>query len=219
MREDTTPAGAPVTLPPLLVELWRLLAAHRPAVRQARCFDRLRALVVGQVCSAARRTITQVLLALGLSDADWSAFYRLFSHARLDYDVLTRCFVQQTLAQLPPQEPYVAVVDGVQLPRSSQRMPGTSWLKNPRTPVWKPGIHRAQRFVHLAALLPRWQGYSRAVPVHWVPAFPPTAVPGAAAPQKEWEAARAQLTALAARDVGCRRAGGAAGPGAGRRQL
>jgi hypothetical protein len=36
-----------------LVELWRLLAAHRPAVHQARCFDRLRARVVGQVCSRA----------------------------------------------------------------------------------------------------------------------------------------------------------------------
>jgi hypothetical protein len=45
MTQDTTPAGGPVTLPPLLVELWRLLAAHRPAVRKARCFDRLRALV------------------------------------------------------------------------------------------------------------------------------------------------------------------------------
>ena len=33
-------------------------------------------------------------------------------------------------------------------------MPGTSWLKAPRTPQWKPGIHRAQRFFHLAALLP-----------------------------------------------------------------
>src|SRR5438034_4284418 len=91
-----------------------------------------------------------------------SAFYRLFSLFRLDYSVLTRCFVYQTLAQIPADGPYVAVVDGVHLPRSSQRSPGTSWLTCPRTPPWKPGIHRAQRFVHLAALLPRWQGYSRA---------------------------------------------------------
>ena len=53
-----------------------------------------------------------------------------------------------------PRAPYVAVVDGVQLPRSSREMPGTGWLK-PRTPPWRPGIHRAQRFLHLAALLPR----------------------------------------------------------------
>jgi hypothetical protein len=162
-------------------------------VHQVRCFARLRAVVLGHLCTAARHTLTQVLLALGLVDADWSAFYRLFSHARLDYGVLTRCFLRATLAQIPAEEPYVAVIDGVHLPRSSQRMPGTSWLKCPRTPPWKPGIHRAQRFVHLAALLPRWQGYSRALPLRWVPAFPPKAVPGAAAPDKEWEAGRAQL--------------------------
>jgi hypothetical protein len=193
MTQDTTLAGAPTTRPPLLMELWRLLAAHRPAVRQARCFDRLRALVVGHLCTVARHTLTQVLLALGLVDADWSAFYRLFSMPRLDYGVLTRCFLHQTLAQIPADGPYVAVVDGVQLPRASLRMPGTSWLKCARTPPFKPGIHRAQRFVHLATLLPRWQGYSRALPLRWVPAFPPKAVPGAAAPRKEWEAALAEL--------------------------
>jgi hypothetical protein len=74
MTQDTTPAAAPTPLPPLLRELWRLLAAHRPAVRQTRCFDRLRALVVGQLCPAMRHTITQALLALGLIAADWSAF-------------------------------------------------------------------------------------------------------------------------------------------------
>jgi hypothetical protein len=193
MLQDTTPAAAPLTLPPLLGELWRLLAAHRPAVHQVRCFDRLRALVLGHLCTAARHTLTQVLLALGLVDADWSAFYRLFSHARLDYEVLTRCFVRATLAQIPAEGPYVVTLEGVPLPRSSQRMPGTAWLKNPRTPPWKPGSHRAQRFLPLAALLPRWWGYCRALPLRWVPAFPPKAVPGAATPQTEGDAARVQL--------------------------
>ena len=72
-------------------------------------------------------------------------------------------------------------------------MPGTAWLKNPRTPPFKPGIHRAQRYLHLAALLPRWQGYSRALPLRFVPAFPPKAVPGAAEPLTEWAAGLAQL--------------------------
>src|SRR2546430_12285138 len=151
MTQDTTPTTAPRTLPLLLVELWRLLDAHRPAVRQGRCFDRLRALVLGQVVAAGRRTIAGALLALGLCDADGSAFYRLCSAPRLDYDVLTRCYLRATLAGIPAQGPYVTVVDGVQIPRSSLHMPGTSWLKNPRTPPFKPGIHRAQRFAHLAA--------------------------------------------------------------------
>jgi hypothetical protein len=138
-RTATMPTAAPALLPPLLRELWWLLAAHRPAVRQARCVDRLRARALGHLCTAARHTISQVLLALGLVAADWSAFHRLVSHARPGYAVLSACFLQEALAQMPEEEPYVAMVDGVQRPRASRTMPGTSWLKNPRTPVWKAG--------------------------------------------------------------------------------
>jgi hypothetical protein len=209
MSKDTMPAAPfmPTVVPPLLVELWRLLTAHRPAVRQARCFDRLRALVLGQLCTTARHTIAQLLLALGLMDADWSAFYRLCSRPRLDYALLTRCYLRQTLAQIPADGPYVAVLDGVQVPRASRTMPGTAWLKCPRTPPWKPGSHRAHFLVHLAALLPRWDGYSRALPLRLDPAFPPKAVPGAAPAQTEAQAALAQMQWLRAElDAAGRRA-------------
>lgn len=192
MTQDTMARPTP-TVPPLLHELWRLLDAHRPAVQQGRCFNRLRALVVGSVLTVARPTITSLLAALGLTDADWSAFYRLFSDGRLDYDILTRCFLQETLAEIPPEEPYVAAMDGTQLPRTSHKMPGTAWLKAPRTPPFKPGIHRAQRYLHLATLLPRWRGYSRTLPLRFVPAFTPKAVPGAAEPCTEWAAGLAQV--------------------------
>jgi hypothetical protein len=191
MLQDTT--SDPVVIPSLLEEVWRLLAAHRPAVGQARCFVRLCALVLGFLGRVSRPTLAGVLLTLGLHDADWSAFYRLFSHQRVDYDTLTRCYLGATLAQMPADGPYVAALDGTQLPRSSRSMPGTAWLKNPRTPPFKRGIHRAQRYLHLAALLPCWQGSSRALPLRFVPAFPPKAVPGAADPCTEWAAGLAQL--------------------------
>jgi hypothetical protein len=200
MIQDSTPAPAlaPAALPALRRELWRLLAAHRPAVRQTRVFDRLRALVVGQLCAVARHTLTQLLLTLGLVDTEPSAFYRLVGRARLDVDTLARCYLHETLADVPVEEPYVAVVDGLQIPRNSRTMPGTAWLKNPRPPPWKPGSQRAQFFVHRAALLPRWQGYSRALPLRLDPAFPPKAVPGAAPPQTEGQAALTQLQGLRA---------------------
>jgi hypothetical protein len=74
-------------------------------------------------------------------------------------------------------------------------MVGTSWLKAPRTPPWKPGIHRAQRFVHLAWLPPaNALGYSRAIPLRLDPALPAKAVRPAEQPaQKEWEVGLAQL--------------------------
>lgn len=194
MHEHTT--SAPPPLPPLLAALWTLVGAHRSAVRQGRVFDRLRGLVLGLVCVRVRHTLTQALLALGLTDTDPSAFYRLLSRGRVCYATLTRCFLAQTLAECPAVGPYVAVVDGVQVPRHSRRMPGTAWLRCPRTPPWQPGSHRAQFFCHLAALLPCWQGTCRALPLRLDPAFPPKAVPGAAPPATEAQVASTHLAWL-----------------------
>jgi hypothetical protein len=194
MLQDTTA----IRPRPLLTELFTLLDAHRPACRQARPFQRLVALVVGHLCAFGRQTITQALVALGLTAHDWSAFYRLFGVPRLDYDQLTRCFLGEWLTSVPPDGPLVVVMDAVQIPRASGRMPGTSWLKAPRTPAFRPGIHRAQRFEHLAGLLPRAEtGYSRAVPLRFMPAFPPKARPAAGvAPQTEGAAGLAALSWL-----------------------
>jgi DDE superfamily endonuclease len=176
---------------PLLDALRSLLLAHRSAFRQERTFLRAQALILGHLFCFARRTVTQALIALGLTDHDWSAFYRLFAEGRIDYEILSGRFFLETLPHVAPSEPYVAVVDGVQIPRSSRQMPGTSWLKSPKTPPFSPGPHRAQRFLHLAALLPRSEaGYTRALPLRFDPAFPQKAVPAEGfEPKKPWEAA------------------------------
>jgi hypothetical protein len=179
------------TSTPLLDALRTLLLAHRSAFRQQRTFLRAQGLILGHLFCFARRTITQALIALGLTEHDWSAFYRLFGHRRIDYELLSSCFFKETLPHVPKSAPYVAVVDGVQIPRSSHRMPGTSWLRSPKTPPFRPAPHRAQRFLHLAGLLPRSEeGYSRALPLRMEPSFPEKAVPADGfAPRKQWEAA------------------------------
>ncbi len=188
-EHSTLPTNEPSSTPPLLFELLRLLDAHRCAFRQERTFLRMQALLFGHLFSFARHTITQALVALGLTKSDWSAFYRLFSIPRMDYEALSSRFFEEILTHFAPSEPFVAAVDGVQVPRHSHKMAGTSWLKNPRTPPFMPGIHRAQRFVHLAGLLPKSeQGYSRALPLRWESAFPEKAIAAAAKPRKEWEA-------------------------------
>jgi hypothetical protein len=177
-----------------------LVEAHRSACGQARVFRRLEALTLGQVIAFGRRTVTQMLVALGLTEADWTAFYRVLSVPRLDYGVLARTFLQQVAATSTASEPWVVAVDGVQVPRSSRTLPGTAWLKAPRTPPWRPGIHRAQRFVHLAWLAPRTVlGYSRAIPLRWEAAFPAKAVrPAGLATRTEGQAAVAALRWLRA---------------------
>lgn len=143
---------------------------------------------MAELFSFGRKTMTQRLVSLGVTEQDWSAWYRLLSVPRVDQEKLSQVLTQQTLRHVPESEPYVAVIDGVQIPRSSRRMPGTAWRRCPRTPVFGMGIDRAQRFVNLAWLTPPEEGYSRAIPLRLWPAFPATAVAWSEPPCKEWEA-------------------------------
>lgn len=176
------------TPPKILQKLFELLEIHREAFRQERTYWRGVGMVLGEVFNFGRHTVTQGLMALGMTDGDWSGWYRLFSKGRYAEQKAARIFIRETFGHTSANEPYVAGVDGVQIPRSSLKMAGTSWLKAPRTPVFKVGIHRAQRFLHGSWLTPMEAGYSRAIPLRFLPAFPPKAKPAQVAPQREWEA-------------------------------
>lgn len=173
---------------PLLQNVIQLLEAHRPAFRQERPYRRAMSLVFGELFSFARHTVTQGLLALGLTEGDWSGFYRLFSHKRFDEEQLAHCLLRETMPHAPQDAPYSVAIDGTVIHRSSLKMPGTSWLRDSRFSAFRPGIHRAQRFLHGAWLTPLNAGYSRAVPLRFLPAFPPKSIPSEAPAQREWEA-------------------------------
>ena len=175
-------------VPTLLKTFFELLAAHRLAFNQERVFNRHCTLATAMLFAFSRHTVTQLLLTLGVTDADWSAWYRIFSKERYDPVILEDCFFRETLVHVTPDQPYVVAMDGMQVPRSSLKMPGTSWLKAPRTPAFRPGIHRAQRFLHGAWLTPLEDGFSRAIPLRFIPAFPAKAVPACEPPLREWEA-------------------------------
>jgi hypothetical protein len=174
--------------PILLQKLFELLEAHRGVFRQGRTYWRNVGLVLGELFNFGRHTVTQNLMSLGITDGDWSAWYRMFSRERFDEEALSATLFKETLQEVPESEPYVVGVDGVQIPRSSLKMPGTSWLKAPRTPVFKVGIHRAQRFVHGAWLTLMQAGYSRAIPLRFIPAFSPKAKASQEPARREWEA-------------------------------
>lgn len=131
-RDMIVGAADTATLLPILLVL---LAAHRSVFTQERPYQRCLALTLGHVSAFGRHTITQMLVSLGLGSVDWSGFYRLFSTPRLCYDRLTTCLLTETLAHVRDDQAYQVGLDGVQIPRTSHRMPGTSWLKAPRTPA------------------------------------------------------------------------------------
>ena len=175
--------------PELIKNLIELLSAHRQIFKQERVYQRVVALVFAELFVFARHTVTQLLMSLGLTDVDWSSWYRLFSAGRFRYDKASEVLFEQTLAHVEEDELYVVAGDGTQTPRSSRKMEGAGWLRHPRTPVFKVGIHIAQRWFNGSWLLPAEGGYSRALPIYWQPAFTQKSEPKAHEPCTEWEAA------------------------------
>src|SRR5712692_7607600 len=115
MAQRSRPLPPQPVAPPLRTALQTLLAAHRPAVGQARPYQRTVALVLASLFAFARHTVTQLLLALGLTDSAWRAWYRLFSVPRLDYAALSAQVLRETLAQIPADGPFVAADAGDEL--------------------------------------------------------------------------------------------------------
>ncbi len=152
-------------LPPLLQAVFQLLQAHRSAFGQSRPYWRAVGLLFAELFTFGRHTLTQGLLALGITAGDWSAWYRLFSRPRFDEAALADCLLGETLQQVGAAEPYCVALDSTSLHRSSLKMPGTSWLRDTRFSAFRPGIHRAQRFLHGAWLTPLQEGFSRAIPL------------------------------------------------------
>lgn len=194
MVEATTPR------PVVWAHLQPLLVVVASTCRQHRTAELVLTLCVGLLQALGRHTLTQVLAGLGRGECDWSAAYRLFRQARFDLEAGRRALLGRLLALIPADHPLVVVLDSTQLPRASRRFVGAGWLKAPRTPPWRPGIHRAQRWVGLSVLLPRsGLGESRTVPLSFEPAPTPTAVPWPDQPPRaEWEAGRDVLIRLRA---------------------
>ncbi|MFP4321842.1 MAG: hypothetical protein ACLFTK_05245 [Anaerolineales bacterium] len=70
--------------PELIKNLMALLDAHRPLFKQERVFLKVKALVLALLFAFGRRTMTQLLMTLGLTDSDWSSAYHIFQLGRLD---------------------------------------------------------------------------------------------------------------------------------------
>jgi hypothetical protein len=191
----------------LLKHLFDLLEAHRPMFKQERTYQRVVALLLAEIFVFARHTVTQLLMALGLTEQDWSIWYRLYSQGRFNYDKASEILFGETVRHVGEDELYVVAGDATQTPRSSRKMEGSGWLRNLRTPTFMIGIHTAQRWFNGSWLMPAEAGYSRAVPIRWQPAFTAKSKPKVHQPLKEAQAALQFLVWLVGQLCACGRAG------------
>jgi hypothetical protein len=181
---------------PSLMQQWqRLVAPAAASCKQQRTWQRLQLLSCGLLSTLGRHTLSQVITTLGVGDDDWSGWYRLFNQNRVAWGSAQQQLVDAVRRHLGPDEPVVVGLDATHLPRTSEQLPGVRLVPHPRTPPWRRGLHLAQRWVGLSALLPRSAaGDSRAVPLRFVPACSAKGEPIAGyEPMSEWEAGAAQL--------------------------
>ena len=180
----------------LLKHLFEIIENHREIFIQERSYQRVVALILAEIFVFARHTVTQLIMALGMSGEDWSAWYRVFSAKRFNYERASEILFRATLQHVSVDELYVVGGDATQTPRSSRKLEGSGWLRNLRTPPFMVGIHAAQRWFNGSWLMPPERGYSRALPIRWLPAFTAKSKRKAHEACKEWEAAVAFLTWL-----------------------
>ena len=163
--------------PGLVKQVLALIAAQRSAFSQERVYWRAVALVLAEVLAFGSHRVTDLLKALGCVDEDWSAWYRLWQRPQRYVEARASAILfTETLAHVPAEVPYVIGIDCTSVPRTSGRLEGTGWLKCPRNPPWRVGIERAQRFLNGSWLTPLVRGYSRAIPLRFLPAFTEKAV-------------------------------------------
>lgn len=185
MNNNNERTNAPI----LLTAMLSILATSKPVFGQERIFNRILALAMAELFAFGRRTITQLLLTLGLVDEDWTAWYRLFSQQRFVEEEASQVILREVVAEQPMHSPFVVGSDAFHVPRSSAKMPGSGWMKGLNTASFKPGIQRGQRFVETSWLTPLANGYSRAVPLRCLSAFTEKAVASESDPPRKEVAA------------------------------
>ena len=151
--------------PVLVVEVIGMVKKCEGKYKQKRVFNRVMALVMAELFAFGRHTITQLLLILGLSDEDWSAWYRIFSFGRYGEEETSCVMLEEMLEEVEEGEPFVVGGDGFNVARCSEKMPGSGWMRGLATAKWRPGIQRGQRYVETSWLTPLKNGFSRAIPI------------------------------------------------------
>ena len=99
----------------LLKHLFEIIQNHREIFTQERVYQRVVALLLAEIFVFARHTVTQLIMSLGMTEQDWSGWYRLFSHKRFNYDSASKVLFQETLKHVEGNEVYVVGGDAEQI--------------------------------------------------------------------------------------------------------
>jgi hypothetical protein len=164
----------------LLNSGWRL------AFPQSRSHDRAMEHAIALPSVFGRRTISRTLCALGRTDCDWSADYKMFSRCNWDADRLFDPVIDEYLERYP-RGPITAAIDDTKLKKTGKKIQSARWQRDPLSPPFHTNLLYGLRFVQASML---FQHYTegdhppRGIPVRFQEA-PPLKKPGKRATEEE----------------------------------
>jgi hypothetical protein len=171
----------------LLDDLLDLLTTTALALADPRPRRKFVQLGLGWLCGAKPKTLTSALEWLDQRQQDWSADYRLFSQAHWESQMAFAPVLTQALshASCGTQRVYCGQDDTL-LRKSSRKIPGTSYARDPLSPAFQVNLVLGQRFVQTSLLLqPGGAEHPwRALPVSFSHA-PTPKIPKRASPQDQ----------------------------------
>jgi hypothetical protein len=171
----------------LLPQLHSLLdRGWRLAFPQARTHERAIEHALASLCVLGRRTLSRSLGALGRSDCDWSADYRMFSRSPWKPERLFDPVIDEYQERYP-KGPIVAAIDDTKLHKTGKKIPGTGWQRDPLSPPFHVNLLFGLRFLQASLLFPHYREGDyppRGIPVRFQEA-PPLKKPGKRASDEE----------------------------------
>lgn len=132
-----------------------------------------------------------MLTASGAVFQDWSSAYRLFSAARVSTDELFDGVRRHACGD---QDTLIAALDDSLVPRSSLKLPGSAWRRDPKGPPFQVNLIRAQRFLQISMQPAPSSCLRTLVPIDFHPAPGLGPAPRRASPEElqDWNRRRRQ---------------------------
>ncbi len=153
-----------ILLPTLTPRLERLAEAWRDPRPRLRIPE----LAFGMLCAEHPKTVTSVLVWLGLQDQDWSWSYQALSSPTWRMHELFDPLLEDVLRLRPdPQSPLFSAQDDSLLRKTGRKMPGTFYARDPLSPPFQTDLVLGQRFLQTSMLMrvPGQQRPARSIPV------------------------------------------------------
>lgn len=176
----------------LTAEMTSLLdQGWHPVFAQARSQHRAMQHALALPCVLGRRTISRTLCALGRTDRDWSADYKMFSRSPWNAERLFDPVIEDYLSRYPAGAITMAL-DDTKLRKTGRKIATAFWQRDPMSPAFHVNFVYGLRFVQAALLFPHHQEGNfpaRAFPVAFREA-PAVKKPGKRASDQERDAYR-----------------------------